>query len=403
MQLVVLGGSSPFTLAFIRALALRANELPRIELVIVGRNATALSLVGHASRNLVSHLGWNIRTSSSIDESLPSADVIVQQIRFGDMAGRSADEDLAKSVGCFADETLGPAALRRALRIARPMQKLGRRIAELAPNARVWNLSNPLSACTSLLASAGVRDPIGICELPRTTARRAGAALGVAEQDLSWQVVGLNHRAFIVGLACGERDLFAELIDSETKLPWTSTDVLRELGAVPTKYYSLLISADVELPAGRNGYGRGANLEQLRQQLFTALQEHPERLPRALSERVTDWYDEALVPSIVASCSDTPERLVIDRHQDDGLCQERMALISRAGIVAVEPLALPTGLRPWIQRFEAHERELLGLLADPGRERLITTLAADPGCPDRSCEAAANALIRDGSLEACYE
>ncbi len=62
--------------------------------------------------------GWRSTCTTSLAEALDGADLVVHQIRYGDLAGRAADERFAAELGAAADETLGPGALRSALRPA---------------------------------------------------------------------------------------------------------------------------------------------------------------------------------------------------------------------------------------------------------------------------------------------
>ncbi|MCA8952624.1 MAG: 6-phospho-beta-glucosidase, partial [Planctomycetes bacterium] len=105
MQVAVLGGSSPFTLAFVRELARRAAELETVALRLVGRDRDALALVGAAARAHVTPLGWTVEATDSLARGLAGADHIVQQIRFEGLTGRADDEAFAHELGCPADET----------------------------------------------------------------------------------------------------------------------------------------------------------------------------------------------------------------------------------------------------------------------------------------------------------
>jgi hypothetical protein len=52
----------------------------------------------------------------------------------------------------------------------------------------------------------------------------------------------------------------------------------------------------------------------------------------------------------------------------------------RVEVVATEP---PPQLRPWLDRWAAHERALLEAVASPCLERIVEALALDPVVPNR--------------------
>ncbi|MCA8948097.1 MAG: hypothetical protein KDE27_01265, partial [Planctomycetes bacterium] len=168
----------------------------------------------------------------------------------------------------------------------------------------------------------------------------------------------------------------------------------RELGAIPTKYHALLANGGAPVAAGR-----AAVLAALRRRLFEELRAAPEQLPPSLGERVTDWYEEAVVPGLVASAAAAPVRLVLDLVDADGLARERCVSVGRNAVEALPAPAVPAGVRPWLARFEAHERRVLELLRAPSPDHLAAALASDPTCPDSIVERAVEILVRDGSLE----
>lgn len=386
MKVAVLGGSSPFTLALIHALVESPEPISVSELSLLGRNEVALGRVAEYARH---HMGCRVEAGTNLEVALRGADAVIQQVRFEGMAGREADEGLAQELGLPSDETLGPAALRRALRSAAPLRELADAIRRHAADAWVLNLTNPLSVSTALLHDRGVARCIGVCELPTTTARKAAAQLGVELGLAEWECRGLNHRSFISRLECDGEDLLERLIREPNALAAVSDTPLeqvRELGALPTKYFRLLRGEAYETP------GRARKLEGLRGHILAELERAPTDRPTSLGLRVTDWYEEAVVPLLAAIASDTERHLVVNCMADDGLVRESLGWVHTGGVRTPTLPPPRPALAEWLDRFEAHERAVLEVVRRPDRERLELAIALDPLIPRERRTAALSAL-----------
>lgn len=407
MRLTVLGGSTPFTLPLVDALLARADELPRLELALFGRDPAALEAVAFEARRCSRESGWSVRTETDLEAALDGADRIVQQIRFGGLEGREADELFAARCGCVADETLGPAGLRCLLRTAGSLRDLGRRIAERAPEAWVLQLTNPLSAATSLLSGCGVSRQIGICELPETSAREAARRLGVGFDEVAWDYEGLNHRGLLTGFHVEGRSRLDELCG----LPWIEDPgAIAELGAVPMKYHALLRDDPAQTAVARDhGAGRAKILARMRRQALDALEMNPPDPHAArsiLTGRNTEWYAEGVVPLLIALSSEVPQVRIVNTPGSDGLTRERRALVSSRGVTDYASSARGEFTRPStrgraeLDRFERHERAVLELLEAPDRDRLRRAVEADPVVPAERVRDVCVALESEGCLDA---
>jgi 6-phospho-beta-glucosidase len=372
-RLTVLGGSSPSTAALIEALA-AVNGPPSLpEITLYGRHAGRLGATARYARARLGRYVANVRSTDRLREALDGATLVLSQIRYGGLPGRADDEAFAEAFGLTADETLGPAALRCALRIAPALAGLGRALNRSCPDARVINLINPLSVSTAILAASGARC-VGVCELPLVTARDAARALAVPFASLEWAYDGLNHRGFIHHLTIDGRDQLSSLLArlGEATINGISGRVIEEIGAIPLKYFRLLQAG------ARPAAGRAAFLTRLGSDVFRELDAAHTVPPPSLARRDARWYPDAVVPAIVALTSATPRRLVMNVPRDRDVVVEVKADVSADAVVPV------TGPRPnrrvaaWLDRFERHERAVLRAVTEPEVDSLIAALDADP-------------------------
>lgn len=387
MKLTVLGGSSAFTAAFIDALLPKIALLPHMELVLHGRSRERLELIGGYAQFRLEAFGWSIRTTTAMDEALRDAGVIIHQIRYGGLELRLAGERLAEAVSCHADETLGPAALLTAILLRTPLARTCDCICRHAPRATVINLTNPLSVATSWMHRHGVRSILGACELPLVTAREVADVLEVDFSELTWSYTGLNHRGFLHNLRVKDRCIIASLSDrlAGGALAGIPSQVIAALGAVPTKYFKLL-SAPPTAPAP----SRSEYLRKLHDDVTSELRCNVSARPPSLERRYLEWYPHAVVPLLVAVGGHEPRPEIVNVVDNDGITRERSANVSNAVVQAIESPQPGEPVLQWLERFERHERTLLGGLVRPTREWLHETIALDPLCergPENVAEA----------------
>jgi len=362
--IAILGGSTPFTAALVEAF--RAS--PACELRLFGQDRDALERM---KRYAERRLECTVLATSRLEEAVTGAAVVVNQIRFGGLEGRSRDEALANRFGLAADETLGPCGLSAALRVVPRIRELAAGLGRRCPDAWVLNLSNPLSVTTRAMIRAGApRKCVVLCELPLTTFLETCRLLRVSPSDVEWDYAGLNHRGFIFMLRHRDEDLMPrlpEMLDGRTIFGIKAEDI-REVGALPLKYFRLSPSV-----------GRAKFLDELKKALAGEL-EAGTTPPPSLSLRDQSWYE-----------ADDGRRMIVNCLRDDGLVREVPARVwrDRVEVVAAEP---PARLAPWLERWASHERALLDALESPSLERIEGALALDPMVPQARASEIAQAI-----------
>jgi 6-phospho-beta-glucosidase len=389
LRLAVLGGSSPFAASLVDALAGAGEELGPGTLVLHGRRLDALAAVGTYARRLLGPEGWQVDWTRDLGTAAEGASVVLHQIRYGGLEGRRDDERLAEDLGCPADETLGPGGLLAAIRMAPALRLTAAELQRANPDAVVLNLTNPLSCSTALLASAGVRRVVGLCELPHTTLAVACHLLRVPEREVTWAYAGLNHRGFIYRLDHGRRNLLAELPErlGGALLGGIGADAIRDLSALPLKYFAL--------------FGRGAPrpprradfLRVLRERVLQELEEDPDRTPPSLGLRSLNWYPQSVVPVLRALHADAAEPAVVNLPAAHGIVRELRATVSRGGIVPEAAPPPPATVAAWLSRFEEHERCVVAAAAEPTRRAVAAAVEADALVPEQLRRRAVQSIL----------
>lgn len=333
--------------------------------------------------------GWSVSASRRLDEAVDGAAIVVNQIRFGGLAGRARDEELAARFQLPADETLGPCGLSAALRVAPRMRALGAELGRHCKDAWVLNLANPLSLTTALLVKAGAPARcVGLCELPRATAMEACRVLQVPFDEIDWRYAGLNHRGFIFSLRHRGQELLPQLPErliGESIFGITGSEI-RKLSALPLKYFRLLEAAD-----GAATQGRARFLSGLKEDLAREL-DAMDGPPPSLSRRDLDWYRDAVVPMILAIFTGDGRPVMVNCLREDGLVAELPARVSPQGVEPL-PQQAPARLSHWLDRWAAHERALLEAIESPDLPCIEAALALDPLVPHAAVRELARAIL----------
>lgn len=180
-MLVVLGGSSPWTVHLI-------ERLDPPHAVLVGRDARALAALRGFLR---ARCATSVQVSTDPESALRRASVVLCQARIGGWPGRREDERGPPRWGGYGDETLGLGGLRGALRACRTLAGWAR----VAKHAPVVMLSNPTDLLTRWWSHHSEAEAISVCEVPTElmTAAPAGSRyLGV--NHLGWAVTPSGDR-----------------------------------------------------------------------------------------------------------------------------------------------------------------------------------------------------------------
>ena len=382
--LTILGGSTPFTVALLDLLP----ETGRWDITLHGRDVDALRLIAEFGEDRLQPYDGRVRWTTDLSEALDGAEIVLHQIRYGDLEGRASDEILAENLGVAADETLGPSGLRAAIRMAPSLQATARAMALHCPNAWIVNLTNPLSCSTALLARTGLRKVVGLCELPRFTLEQACAALDLPSGDVTWDYAGLNHRGFIHVLEASDRNLLDDLPAAlgDRNIGGIGANDIAELGALPLKYFRLLAGGAKIMER------RAPVLRKLKAEILNELRTHPTRVPAALSQRRMPWYPDAVIPVLRTLASGKPGEHILNLPAEDGIVRETKAVLKPDAATPLPQRRASPAVRRWLDRFDSHEHATLAAVLDPTRLHIREALALDPMLPAHLIDRAADLI-----------
>ncbi|GMQ93459.1 MAG: alpha-glucosidase/alpha-galactosidase [Acidimicrobiia bacterium] len=329
------------------------------EFRLVDIDGERLSLAHRFVEYLIERSGksWTVASSTDRAELLSGSDVVINTIEVGGLATVGFDYDIAMKYGvdqCIGD-TIGPGGLFKSLRTIPSWLDILRDIERLAPEALVFNHTNPMSM--TVLAASRVADiPVyGMCHSVHNTIESIARYLEVDGERLTFESAGVNHLAWITELYLDGVDAYP-LLRERGRLPevWEEDPVrlelMYELGAFPTESSGHVSEYLPYFRSQRNNLQRFARAEYKGESGYYAhnwptwRRENDEHLSKVLAgEEEYELERSGEYPSHVVEAMITGKpRSVYVNIPNDGWIDN----LPRAGVIEVEAIADANGIHP---------------------------------------------------------
>ncbi len=244
MILSVVGGGGMRTPLLISGLIAHRASLPVERVVLYDVDEDALAMVAALAEALLARSGrpFRVQTTTSPAEAFAGASFVATSIRVGGLSGRTIDEQVPLGHGVVGQETTGPGGWAMALRTIPVVARFAAQIREVAPPAWIINFTNPAGVITQALVASGESRVIGICDSPPALGRRIALHLGVPENVLRLDYLGLNHLGWVRAVWVGGTDRLPEILASDDAIravygrPLFTPGEVRRLGLLPNEY-----------------------------------------------------------------------------------------------------------------------------------------------------------------------
>lgn len=283
MKLTVIGGAGVRTVIFINGLLERYRKLNIDEVVLYDIDQAKLEVIGKLCRHVVARKNEALKVLVAADaaEALTGADYVVTTLRVGGDHSRVTDEAIALEHGVIGQETTGVGGFSMAVRTIPVLLEYCELIRKHAPNAWIFNFTNPSGLVTQALRSAGYDRIIGICDAPSSTKFRMANYLNVAEKDLYVEFFGLNHLSWISSVKAGDEELLDKLLADDIFLKeihefsMFDPEVLRSIGFLPNEYLYYYYHREKALAniLKAGDQTRGRSIEAINKQMMAELQD----------------------------------------------------------------------------------------------------------------------------------
>ncbi len=360
IKLAVLGGSSVATPELIRALSERADR-PPMEVVLLGRTGHKLEKVAALSARLADRAAVPLTVTHTTDlqRGLEGADYVLNQIRVGGYQARAYDESFPHAFGLPGEETFGPGGMNNALRTIPVTLESCRVVEQAAPGALLVNLTNPSSFIQYAVAKYTRVNVVGVCDSPIGLAHGIAALLGAPPEEIWAGYVGMHHFGWVTEARWRGRDVMPEVLARVENLPGlpVDADLVRAMRAIPTSYFKYYYHPDRMLAKQRGQKTRAEQLLELESKIMSDYEnEGLDRLPESLETRGAHWYDEIVVPVLLAHANDT--RAVYTLNVTNGAAVswlppdaivELPTVVTRHGFYPLQPPSAPPDVQAMVR------------------------------------------------------
>jgi 6-phospho-beta-glucosidase len=392
VKIAVVGGGSTYTPELVEGFVRRADRLPIDELVLLDIDADRLSIVGGLAQRMLDRLDWVGRLSltGDRDSAIDGADFVLIQLRVGGQATRLVDETLPPRFGVIGQETTGAGGFAKALRTVPVVLDLAELTARrAAPGAWIVDFTNPVGIVTQALLDHGHR-ALGLCNVAINIQRTIAERLGVAEDRVQLEHVGLNHLSWERAAWVDGVDRLPELL--RTDGDWVAEHVgmpiglIRALGAIPSYYLHYYYETARVVADQRDGHTRAQDVMDIESRLLDLYRDQGlAEKPELLAHRGGAYYSEAAAQLIASLYDGAGDIQVVDMRNDgalpdlaDGAVVEIPARIDRDGAHALPLAPLAPEMRGLVQAAKAYEELTVEAATTGDRRTALRALIANP-------------------------
>ncbi len=282
MKIAVIGGAGVRTVIFINGLLARYKKLHIDKVVLYDINQEKQKIICKLCNHVIHRRNEELKlevVDNAID-AITGADYIVTTLRVGGDHSRVIDEQIALEEGVIGQETTGVGGFSMAVRTIPVLLEYCELIKQYAPNAWIFNFTNPSGLVTQALRNAGFDRIIGICDAPSSTKFRIAKQLKVEEKDLYVEFFGLNHLSWIRSVKKHRNEILSDLLQDDEFLKsiqefsMFDPELLRSLGFLPNEYLYYYYHREKALTnIIKSGATRGKTIEKVNDQMMKELQE----------------------------------------------------------------------------------------------------------------------------------
>ena len=240
MKIAVIGGAGVRTVIFINGLLARYKALHIDEVALYDINQEKQQIITKLCRHVVNrnHKDLIVTESADVRKVLQDADYVVTTLRVGGDHSRVMDETIALNAGVIGQETTGVGGFSMAVRTIPILLEYCRLINEIAPNAWIFNFTNPSGLVTQ----------------------------------------ALNHLSWIRSVKIKDEEILPRLLADDAFLKsiqefsMFDPDLLRMIGFLPNEYLYYYYHREKALAnILKSGATRGQTIEQVNKQMMEEL------------------------------------------------------------------------------------------------------------------------------------
>ena len=405
---VIGGGSSMFVPGLVRRM-LELDAFEDAELRLMDIDSARLRVMSELATELASAEGRKLSVVATTNqrEALQNVHFAIVAISVGGMAAWESDIEVPGKHGVFMHiaDSIGPGGIFRALRNMPVVASVARDLAEVSPQAMLFNYTNPASANAMGMAEVSPVRSVSLCSCSPWPFQRAWLAdlIGVDPEDvvMPMRVGGINHCTGILSLQLRDGSDAVPLVrdrDTTKVVGWA----IDTFGVIPycwnhwTEFFPQLQRLEEPYKGRAQGlamrYGRRIyNMDQQRARMQGWEEVAARWSADGGSHRLADLphgpEDEGIVVAEVMQSviQDRAEHFVVNvpnkgliPNLPESAVVEVPAVVNAEGVHPIGIGALPTGLAAVLGRHALVQRLTADAALNGDRSALRQAMAADP-------------------------
>jgi alpha-galactosidase len=205
-KITIIGGGGSMFVPHLLRLCMRSTLLRGSTICLMDIDAQRLEVMASLGRRLVEKEGLDLTIESTTEQraSLVGADYVIVAIAVGGMAAWEEDIEIPGRYGIFTEvhDSIGPGGMMRAFRHVPILAGICQDLAEVSPDAWVFNYTNPASANAMAMKTVPSVSSVSLCSCTAApmNAQWLAAMAGVSPEEIAMPplVAGINHCAGIV-------------------------------------------------------------------------------------------------------------------------------------------------------------------------------------------------------------
>ena len=384
-KLSVLGGSSIASPLLVQELAKDTQRAP-FEVCLIGRTRDKLEKVAKVCTLLAAKAAVPLSVSCETDahKGLEGSHYILNQVRVGGYPARAYDEKFPHQFGIMGEETFGPGGMSNALRTVPVVLDYCRIIEQSAPEAVMFNLTNPNSYIQYAATRYTRVNVIGVCDSPVGIAEGIAALLDVPLEELWVEYVGMHHFGWVVKAYWRGVDMLPQVmqkINQISSLP-VDPEIARAIGGIPTSYFRYYYHSNrvFEKQTAQQSQ-RAQQLMELEAQVISDYEKSPDKLPESLMKRGAHWYGAIVAPVLLAHANNANRVFTLNvvnqgtvAWMPDKAIIETPTLVSGHGFVPLQPAETPLDLQAMVRLNATFEMLWVEAVVEKDRDKALRAM-----------------------------
>ena len=198
IKLAYLGGGSSRAAGTMASLIAHGAEFAGSEVVLIDQRADELEVVRTLAEKFARDSGVDLTVTATTNRraGLEGVDAVLTRFRPGDFAMRQQDELIPMRHGVIGQETQGPGGFMMSLRSVQVFQGLIADLDDVAPDARIFNYTNPVNIVSQAVEDYTDTPIYSMCEGPMIFWPSILRTAGLDPERAEVIMAGVNHNCW---------------------------------------------------------------------------------------------------------------------------------------------------------------------------------------------------------------